>query len=110
MRRPALILAAALAPLAFAQTQTFTYNYSGLPLPIYPDDWNVVSIVRLLVPRSLSVTKVIASAQVQYVGVGDLNVFLFSAIGTRTKLLERNCGGLVNIDTTFDDSAATRFQ
>jgi len=108
--RKSVFLIAALAPLALAQTQTFTYSYSGLPLPIYPDDWNVVSIVRLLVPKSLSVTKVTASVQVQYAGVGDLNVFLFSANGTRTKLLERNCGGLVNIDTTFDDSAATRFQ
>jgi uncharacterized protein (TIGR03437 family) len=110
MRKSVLIMAA-LAPLAFAQTQqTVTYSYSGLPLPIYPDDWNVVSIIRILVPRSLTVTKVTASVQVQYSGVGDLNVFLFSANGTRTKLLERNCGGLQNIDTTFDDSAATRFE
>ena len=41
-------------------------------------------------------------------GVGDLNVYLYSADGTRTKLLERNCGGLLNIDTTFDDSATTK--
>ena len=108
MRKPILILAA-VAPLAFAQTQSFTYTYSGLPLPIYPDDWNVVSYIRLFVPKSLAVTKVTASVQVQYGGVGDLNVFLYSAYGTRTKLLERNCGSLQNIDTTFDDSAPTRF-
>jgi uncharacterized protein (TIGR03437 family) len=34
---------------------------------------------------------------------------MYSAFGTRTKLLERNCGSLVNIDTTFDDSAASTF-
>jgi uncharacterized protein (TIGR03437 family) len=109
MRKPVLILAAALAPLALAQTQTFTYSYSGLPLPIYPDDWNVVSIIRIFVPKSVAITKVTASVQVQYGGVGDLNVYLYSAAGTRTKLLERNCGSLQNIDTTFDDSAPTRF-
>jgi uncharacterized protein (TIGR03437 family) len=46
---------------------------------------------------------------VQYSGVGDLNVFLWSPSGTRTKLLERNCGGLQNIDTTFDDSASSMY-
>lgn len=109
MRKSLLILAAAVAPLTLAQTQTFTYTYSGLPLPIYPDDWNVVSIIRLFVPNSLAITKVTASVQVQYAGVGDLNVYLYSANGTRTKLLERNCGSLQNINATFDDSAPTRF-
>jgi uncharacterized protein (TIGR03437 family) len=108
MRKLALLLAVC-APLALAQTQTFTYTYSGLPLPVYPDDWNTVSIINIFVPKSLAVSKVTASVQVQYSGVGDLNVYLWSAAGTRTKLLERNCGSLVNIDTTFDDSAATRF-
>jgi len=37
---------------------------------------------------------VTASVQVQYSGVGDLNVYMWSPSGTRTKLLERNCGGL----------------
>ncbi|HEY1336357.1 MAG TPA: proprotein convertase P-domain-containing protein [Bryobacteraceae bacterium] len=94
---------------AFAQSQTFTYTYSGLPLPIYPDDWDVVGIASIIVPRSISITKVTATVQVQFSGVGDLNVFLWSAAGTRTKLLERNCGGLQNIDTTFDDAASSKF-
>jgi len=107
--RKSVLLLAAFAPMMCAQTQTFTYTYSGLPLPIYPDDWNVVSFIRIFVPKSLAVSKVAASVQVQYSGVGDLNVFLYSSYGTRTKLLERNCGSLQNIDTTFDDSAPTRF-
>jgi len=34
---------------------------------------------------------------------------MYSPDGTRTKLLERNCGSLSNVDTTFDDSAASKF-
>ena len=104
-----LLVTVALAPLAFAQTQTFTYSYGGSPLPIYPDDWDTAAVISLLVPRSISITSVTASVQVQFSGVGDLNVFLFSAEGTRTKLLERNCGGLQNIDTSFDDTAQSRY-
>jgi uncharacterized protein (TIGR03437 family) len=107
--RNRLLLLAVFACAAFGQTQTVTYSYGGLPLPIYPDDWNTWTVISLFVPKSLAVTKVTVSAQLQYSGVGDLNVYLFSANGTRTKLLERNCGGLLNIDTTFDDSASTKF-
>ncbi len=107
--RKSLLAFALLAPLAFAQTQTFTYTYSGLPMPIYPDDWNTWSVVSLLVPKSIAITKVTASVKVQYNGVGDLNVFLWSPSGTRSKLLERTCGGLQTIDTTFDDSASSMY-
>jgi uncharacterized protein (TIGR03437 family) len=100
---------AILAPLVFAQAQTYTYTYTGLPLPIYPDDWNVVSIASIDVPRSLVVEKVTVAVQVVYNGVGDLNVFFYSPNGTRTKLLERDCGSLQNINTTFDDGAGTKF-
>jgi uncharacterized protein (TIGR03437 family) len=96
-----------LAPLALAQTQTFTYTYTGLPLPIYPDDWNVIAIGSIDVSRSIVISKVTVSVQVQYNGVGDLNLFFYSPIGTRTKLLERNCGSLQNINTTFDDFGAS---
>ena len=98
-----------MAALAFGQTQTYTYTYTGLPMPIYPDDWDTVGIISLFVPKSLAVTKVTVSVTVQYSGVGDLNVFMWSPAGTRTKLLERNCGSLQNINTTFDDAAATTF-
>lgn len=97
------------APLAFTQTQSFTYTYNGLSLPVYPDDWNTVAVIRLFVGRSIQISKVTASVQVQFSGVGDLNVFMWSPYGTRTKLLERNCGGLVNIDTTFDDGAPSKY-
>jgi uncharacterized protein (TIGR03437 family) len=104
-----LVILAILAPLAFAQTQTITYTYSGLPLPIYPDDWNVIAIGSIDVNQSIVITKVTVSVQVQYSGVGDLNLYFYSPKGTRTKLLERNCGSLQNINTTFDDAAGTKF-
>lgn len=107
--RKSLLALVAFVPLALAQTQTYTYTYSGLPLPVYPDDWNTVAVANVLVPRSISITKVTVSVQVQFNNVQDLNVYLFSAAGTRTKLLERNCSGLVNIDTTFDDTAQTKY-
>jgi uncharacterized protein (TIGR03437 family) len=97
------------APLLFGQTQTFTYTYSGLPIPVYPDDWDTVGIATILVPRAISITKVTASIQVQYSGVGDHNVYMWTAAGTRIKLLERNCGALQNIDTTFDDAATGQY-
>jgi subtilisin-like proprotein convertase family protein len=108
--RKLLLVWALCASAAFSQTQTFTYSYSGLPLPIAPDDWDTWSIISLFVPKSIVVTKVTASVTVQYSGVGDLNVFLWSPAGTRSKLLERNCGSLQNIDTTFDDSAPSMFR
>jgi uncharacterized protein (TIGR03437 family) len=49
------------------------------------------------------------TAQVDYPEVGDLNVYLFSPQGTRARLLERNCGSLHNIDTSFDDAATTKY-
>ncbi len=99
----------AFVPLAFSQSQTYTFTYSGLSLPIYPEDWNTIGVIRLFVGKSIQISKVTAAVQVQYSGVGDLNVFMYSPVGTRTKLLERNCGSLVNIDTTFDDSAANKY-
>jgi uncharacterized protein (TIGR03437 family) len=110
MKRTILLLAA-LAPLTFAQTLTSTFSYSGLPVPILPQSSNSYAAVRLLVTKSLVISSVTASVQVSYSGVGDLNVFLYSPSGTRTKLLEKNCGNLVNIDTTFADAptATTRY-
>jgi uncharacterized protein (TIGR03437 family) len=103
------MLFAAFVPLALGQTTTLTYSYNGLPLRILPDSADAWSYVRVFVPRSIIVSSVTASVQVDYSGVGDLNVYVFSAAGTRTKLLERNCGSLQNIDTTFDDAAPSKF-
>jgi uncharacterized protein (TIGR03437 family) len=88
---------------------TVTYTYSGLPLPLPVDSANVAALLHVSVPRSLTITKVTASVQVNYPAVGDLNVYMFSPIGTRTKLLERNCGSLVNIDSSFDDAATSKY-
>jgi uncharacterized protein (TIGR03437 family) len=107
--RKSILALVVFAPLAFGQPQTFTYTYSGLPLPVYPDDWDTVTVISMFVPRSISISKVTVGVTVQYSGVGDLNVYMFSPYGTRTKLLERNCGSLVNIDTTFDDNAPSKF-
>jgi uncharacterized protein (TIGR03437 family) len=50
------------------------------------------------------------SVNVAYSPVGDLNLYLFAPDGTRTKLLERNCGDtgtLINI--SFDDAATSKY-
>jgi uncharacterized protein (TIGR03437 family) len=107
--RKMIVTLLAFVPLAFAQTQTFTYTYTGLPLQVYPNDWNTIAVIRMFVGRSIQISKVTASVQVQFSGVGDLNVYIYSPNGTRTKLLERNCGSLVNIDTTFDDGASSKY-
>ena len=88
---------------------TFTYTYSGYGLPIPIDDANIAVLLTITVPRSVTITKVTAGVQVAYPGVGDLNVFMFSPQGTRARLLERNCGNLANIDTTFDDAGTQKF-
>jgi uncharacterized protein (TIGR03437 family) len=115
MKRALLILAAA-APLAFAQSTTFTASYGGLPIPIPPSNNNAYAAVRILMPKSLIIQSVTVTMDVTYPNVSDLNVFLYSPQATRTKLLEHNCGGnpppggpLANIDTTFDDTATTMF-
>jgi uncharacterized protein (TIGR03437 family) len=88
---------------------TVTYTYSGDPLPLPVDSADVAVLMKISVPRSLTITKVTASVQVNYPAVGDLNVYMFSPAGTRTKLLERNCGSLVNIDSSFDDAAQSKY-
>ncbi len=88
---------------------TVTYTYSGFPLPLPIDSANVAVLMRVVVPRSLTITKVTASVQVNYPEVGDLNVYMFSPNGTRVKLLERNCGSLMNIDSSFDETAESKY-
>jgi uncharacterized protein (TIGR03437 family) len=98
-----------LVSIASAQTATVSYSYNGYPVFIAVDDADVISYASIVVPDALRPTKVTVKAKVDYSSVGDLNLFLFSPDGTRTKLLERNCGGLNNVDTTFDDAASARF-
>src|SRR3954451_11573991 len=99
----------AFTTFTFAQSQTFTYNYTGLSVPVYPDEANVISVATIFVPRSIIISNLTVSVQVQFSGVGNLNVYLYSPILTRVKLLERNCSNLQNIDTTFDDAAPSRY-
>jgi subtilisin-like proprotein convertase family protein len=96
---------------AVAQTTptTVTYSYSGYSIYIPKDSANIAAAASIIVPDALKITNVTAKVLVQYPYVGDLNVFLYSPDGTRTKLLERNCGSLQNIDTTFDDAAQSRY-
>ena len=96
---------------AAAQTApvTNTYSYDGYPLYIPINSANVIVLAKIVVPDALQILKVTAQVVVQYPYVGDLNLFLYSPDGTRTKLLERNCGELQNINTTFDDAAPTKF-
>ena len=98
------------SPLGQAQNVTFTYNYTGPALPIFKDSADVISVADIYVPRAIRITKVTANVEIDYPRPGDLNVFMYSPILTRARLLERNCGSngsLANV--TFDDAAPTRF-
>jgi uncharacterized protein (TIGR03437 family) len=85
-----------------------TYSFNGLPLPILPSSANVTTLARIVVPNEIKMTKVTAQVLIQYPNSGDLKVFLFSPQGTRTILLQNNCS-VVNVDTTFDDSASSQW-
>ena len=104
-------LLASCAVMAFGQAVpvTVTYTYSGYPVWIAPDDYDTISIASIVVPNALKMTKVNATVNIEYSQVGDLNLFLYSPDGTRTKLLERNCSSLVNVNTTFDETASQKF-
>jgi uncharacterized protein (TIGR03437 family) len=90
------------------QTVTATYTYNGLPLPILVDSADVITVATIAVPRAIKMTKVTAQIQIQYPNTNDLNVYLYSPVGTRVKVAERNCN-VANIDTTFDDGATQRW-
>jgi len=110
MRRMGQIVLGAVFATAILQAQTLTYSYTGGPLLILPSgDSDIYSIARIVVPTAVQISKVTARVKINYPQVGDLNLYLYSPAGTRTKLLERNCGNLRNIDTTFDDSAVSTF-
>jgi len=99
-----------LAASAHAQSITYSYSYQGGPLPIFRDSANVITIANVSVPRAILITKVTANIEIDYPRAGDLNVFMYSPILTRTKLLERNCGATGSLNNiTFDDAAATKY-
>jgi uncharacterized protein (TIGR03437 family) len=95
--------------MMFAQ-DTVTYTYSGAPVLIFTDAANVVSVAAIRVDRVFSVQKATINVNVAYQPVGDINLFAYAPDGTRTKLVERNCGDqglLANI--TFADSASSKY-
>lgn len=106
---PALFCCLAAPFTANSQTQTVTYSYTGNPLSIAPASANVSTVAGIGVPAGLTVTSVTVQVNIQYPNDADLIVYLFSARGTRTVLLQNACSGLANINTTFDDTAQSKF-
>jgi hypothetical protein len=102
-----LILGVALSVtgVSWGQTQTTTASYNGLPIFIANDGADTISVASIIVPNALKVTNLTVRLQIMYPNVADLEVFLYSPLGTRVRLLDNNCSNLVNIDTTFDDAA-----
>jgi len=106
----ALLCACSFALPAQTAVETYTYSYNGRPLGIYVDDANIITLVSLGVPRSIKLRDVKATIDIDYPRPGDLNVYLYSPEGTRTKLLERNCGDQGSLRRiTFDDSAPNKY-
>jgi uncharacterized protein (TIGR03437 family) len=97
------------APQAFAQSVTFTYGYSGLPIPIFSDAANIISVANVFVPRAVQIQKVTVQVQISYPNSGDLKLYLYSPQLTRTILLQNDCG-VANVDTTFDDAAGSQWK
>jgi len=109
----ALLLLVLGCSLAFGQVSVpaVNYSYNGPPQNI-PYSPNVATFVSIPVTSLITITKVTVTVNISYPMISDLNLYLFSPDGTRTKLLERNCTGtptatLVNI--TFDDAASTMY-
>ncbi|MGI8742997.1 MAG: proprotein convertase P-domain-containing protein [Bryobacteraceae bacterium] len=94
---------------ANAQTQTVTFSYTGAPITIPPARANVAAVAEINVPTVLTINSVTVQVQVTYPAAGDLTMYLFSPNGTRTILLQNNCGNLANVNTTFDDTAQSKF-
>jgi len=95
--------------MALAQQTTVTYGYSGLPVPIFTDASDVISVASVFVPKALSISKVTVQVQIQYPNSGDLKLYLYSPEGTRTILLQNDCS-VANVDTTFDDAAPSNWK
>jgi uncharacterized protein (TIGR03437 family) len=98
--------------LAFSQVAVppINFAYSGPPQNIYYS--SVATFASIQVPTVLTVTKVTVTVNISYPLVSDLNLYLFSPDGTRTRLLERNCSGTPNatlVNITFDDSASSTY-
>jgi uncharacterized protein (TIGR03437 family) len=96
-------------PALAQQPITVTYTYSNLPLRILPASADAVTVAIIIIPRAIKMTHVATQVQVQYPNSGDLTVNLFSPQLTQVTLLAHDCA-VQNIDTTFDDSAASAWK
>jgi uncharacterized protein (TIGR03437 family) len=106
----ALITLLGLPADAHAQSVSYTFAYEGPSLPIFKDSANIISVAYVFVPKAILITKVTANVEIDYPSSGDLNVYMYSPILTRTKLLERNCGSQGSVENvTFDDAAPTSY-
>jgi uncharacterized protein (TIGR03437 family) len=109
----ALILVCAglfVASDAQAQNLTYTYSYDGAALPIFRDSANIITVANIFVARAILVSKVTVNVEIDYPRPGDLNLYMYSPLLTRTKLLERNCGNTASVaNVTFDDAAPTKY-
>lgn len=110
IRISSLVLSIAVyTSVALAQMQTVTYTYTGNPVAIPSEEAEVAAVAEIYVPQALVVSSVTARVFVEYPNIGDLEIALFSARGTRTLLLDNDCGALANVNTTFDDAAPTEY-
>jgi uncharacterized protein (TIGR03437 family) len=106
----ALVIGVWLPADAQGQNVTYTYAYEGPALPILRDSANIISVAYVFAPKAILITKVTANIEIDYPSAGDLNVYMYSPILTRTKLLERNCGSQGSVENvTFDDAAPTSY-
>src|SRR6185369_1271535 len=98
--------------VAQVAVQPLTYSYNGPPMNIPYTTGSIATLASIQVPAAVTITKVTATVNISYPTVSDLNLYLFSPDGTRTRLLERNCSGTANatlVNITFDDSASSTY-
>ena len=97
--------------VTFAQAPP-TYAYNGPPQNVGFTTGSNATFISIPVSSTGTVTKVTVTVNISYPLVSDLNLYLFSPDGTRTKLLEHNCSGTPSatlVNMTFDDSASTLY-
>src|SRR5215467_9589806 len=100
----------ALAQVVVIPARNFSYN--GPPQNISYTTGSAATFISIPVASPVSIAKVTVTVDISYPRVSDLNLYLFSPDGTRTKLLEHNCSGTSNatlLNITFDDSAPTPY-
>ena len=90
-------------------SQTVTFSYDGPPVSIPPDSADTAAVAEIFVPTALRIESVRVQLIVSYPAIGDLEIYLVSPEGDRIDFLDNDCGGLMNVNTTFDDAAPTEF-